>query len=62
MDSVETGRQRHRREEEWRELVTAWKASGTTRRGWCAERGVSHESMRRWRKRLRDTVAGAGFV
>jgi hypothetical protein len=63
MDSVGTTRkQRHRREEEWRELIAAWKASGTSRRAWCVQHAVSYDSMRRWHKRLRNTVTDAGFV
>jgi hypothetical protein len=62
IDMIQTGKQRHRREEEWRELIAAWKASGKTRRRWCEEHGVGHESMRRWCKRLRGTSADTRFV
>jgi hypothetical protein len=47
-------KQRHRSAEEWRRLVSAWKASGKTRRVWCAEQGLSIESLRRWTKRFRS--------
>ena len=62
MGKAGTGKQRHRREAEWRELIAAWKASGNSRRAWCAEHAVSYDSMRRWSKRLRSTVTDAGFV
>ena len=48
MDEACTGKQRHRREEEWRQLIAAWKASGKSRQAWCAEHAVSYDSMRRW--------------
>jgi transposase-like protein len=55
-------RQRHRSAEEWRELVNAWKNSGKTREQWCREQGVGRESLRRWTKRLRHSVADAPLV
>ena len=62
MESAAQRKQRHRGESEWRELIAAWRASGKTRRAWCEQHGVSPESMRRWCKRLRGTVAEADFV
>jgi len=55
-------KQRHRSAEEWRELVNAWKNSGKTRELWCRELGVGRESLRRWTKRLRHSVADAPMV
>ena len=54
--------QRHRSAEEWRRLVSAWKASGKTRRDWCAQQGLSTESLRRWTKRLRGTESKVSLV
>jgi hypothetical protein len=54
--------QRHRSAEEWRRLVSAWKASGKTRRDWCKEQGLSTESLRRWTKRLRGTENKVSLV
>ncbi len=34
-------KQRHRSAAEWHRLVSAWKASGKTRRVWCREQGLS---------------------
>jgi hypothetical protein len=63
MDQVsEKTRQRHRSEDEWRELVSAWKQSGKTRDHWCRENGVGKESLRRWTKRLRGTSADVSMV
>ena len=62
MDEAGRGKQRHRQEAEWRELIAAWKGSGKSRRAWCAEHAVSYDSMRRWSKRLRSTATDAGFV
>lgn len=56
------GKQRHRSAGEWRELVKAWKNSGKTRELWCREQGVGRESLRRWTKRLRHSVADAPMV
>jgi len=43
---------RRRSEEEWRELISAWRASGKSCRAWSKEQGLSFESLRRWAKRL----------
>lgn len=53
---------RHRSAEEWRELISAWKASGKSRRRWCQEQGLSLESLRRWAKRLRGCEAPSPVV
>ena len=55
-------KQRHRSAAEWRRLVSAWKASGKTRRDWCKEQGLSTESLRRWTKRLRGTESKVSLV
>jgi hypothetical protein len=55
-------KQRHRSAEEWRSLVNAWKNSGKTRETWCHEQGLSRESLRRWTKRVRHSLADAPLV
>lgn len=55
-------KQRHRSAEEWRRLVSAWKASGKTRRVWCQEQGLSVESLRRWTKRSHGTNSTVSLV
>jgi hypothetical protein len=64
MDPKESGnKRRYRAAEEWRALVSAWKASEKTRRLWCKEQGLSCESLRRWTKRLRsNTEENVSFV
>jgi len=57
-----TGKQRHRSVEEWRTLVAAWRASGKTSFAWCAEQGISRESLRRWKKRLGRSTAKPSLV
>ncbi len=54
--------QRHRSADEWRQLVSAWKASGKTRRDWCTGQGLSTESLRRWTKRLSGTESKVSLV
>jgi hypothetical protein len=54
--------QRHRSAEDWRRLVSAWKASGKTRRDWCTQQGLSTESLRRWTKRLRGIESKVSLV
>jgi hypothetical protein len=46
-------KQKHRSAAECHKLVRAWKESGKTKRLWCAENGLSLESLRRWIKRFR---------
>jgi hypothetical protein len=53
----EAGKQVHRSASEWRQLIRAWKQSGKTKRVWCAEKGLSLESLRRWIKRFRGGEA-----
>jgi hypothetical protein len=53
---------KHRSPEQWRALVDEWKASGQSRRQWCAEHGLSTESLRQWTKRLRGTSANVSLV
>ena len=60
-DTIRT-KQRHRCAAQWRELVVAWERSGMSRRSWCAEQGVSAESLRRWAKRLWRSTEDAALV
>jgi hypothetical protein len=61
-ENTVTTKGRHRSADEWREMVTAWKQSGKTRKVWCYEHGVSQESLRRWTKRLRRMEMNAPLV
>jgi len=54
--------QRHRSEQEWQQLLAAWRSSGKTRETWCREQGLSKESLRRWDKRLRGMQADGSLV
>lgn len=62
VSSVEKRRQVRRTERQWRELVAAWKASGKSKQAWCGEHGVSYESLRRWKKRLRQSDGNPPLV
>lgn len=42
-------KRRHRRQEEWRNLVTEWKASGASASGFASGIGVSAQTLYRWR-------------
>jgi hypothetical protein len=55
-------RQRHRSADEWRTLVSAWRASGKSSPVWCAEQGISRESLRRWKKRIGQSTCQSGMV
>jgi hypothetical protein len=58
----ENRKQQHRNAEQWHELITAWRASGKTRKTWCQEQGLAYESLRRWTKRLRNSSDKLHFV
>jgi hypothetical protein len=63
MGSEKVNRKQQRRNaEQWRELITAWRASGKTRKTWCQEQGLAYESLRRWAKRLRSSADKLPFV
>jgi hypothetical protein len=53
VSNSENRKQKHRSAAEWHKLVRAWKESGKSKRLWCAENGLSLESLRRWIKRFR---------
>jgi hypothetical protein len=55
-------RQKRRGADEWQELIADWKSSGKGKRAWCAECGVSCESLRRWAKRLHPNSKHGKFV
>jgi transposase-like protein len=42
-------KRRHRRQDEWRSLVTEWKESGESAIGFASRLGVSTQTLYRWR-------------
>lgn len=54
--------QRHRKAGEWREIVTAWKASGVSKKAWCQNNGIAYDSLRRWVKRIPGYAEGLSLV
>lgn len=44
--------------EQWRQEVERWRGSGQTRAAYCAERGLSVQSLGQWVRRLGDPAAG----
>lgn len=55
-------KQPRRNAEQWRELISAWRSSGKTRKAWCQEQGIAYESLRRWVKRVRGSTERLPFV
>ena len=45
--------------EYWRGHLEAWYRSDETQKAFCASRGLSVESLRRWGRREKDTIAAA---
>jgi transposase-like protein len=45
-------KRKHRRREEWRRLVTEWKASGESAVGFADRIGVASQTLYRWRTAL----------
>lgn len=41
------------KEEEYRKVVSAWKASGQTMRAYSAENGIAFETLKTWNRRTR---------
>lgn len=50
---------RWRSREEWQQIVNEFEASGQTQRAFCAQRGISAYSLRRWRQQCDETPAAA---
>ena len=45
--------------EYWRRHLEAWRQSDLTQKAYCASQGLSVESLRRWRRREKATLAAA---
>ena len=45
--------------EYWRRHLEAWHQSEQTQKAYCASHGLSVESLRRWWRREKDTLAAA---
>ena len=56
-----TGMQRRTRRsrEEWHALVSRFEASGQTREAFCAQAGLSVNTLRRWSSRFREQPRAA---
>jgi len=45
--------------EYWRRHLEEWHQSDLTQKAYCASHGLSVESLRRWRRREKETIAAA---
>jgi hypothetical protein len=58
-----TGKPRDRRkEQQWRQWIREWRASGVTARAFCERRGLAEASFYAWRRVLNQREAEAAFV
>ncbi len=55
-------KQIHRGAEEWNAIIKEWESSGKTIRAWSEEKGLSCESLRRWRKRFGQAATKNHFI
>ena len=54
------GKQRDaRKEQQWRQRIRQWRASGLTVRAFCEERGLSEPSFYAWRRELSERYGAA---
>ena len=42
---------------EWREIISAWRASGQSRAAYCREQGLSVSTFRFWQRKLAEQRA-----
>ena len=54
-----TGQRDPVREQQWRERVANWQASGLTIRAFCSQHGLSETTFQHWRRELRERDAKA---
>lgn len=51
-----------RKEQQWRQWIREWRASGVTARAFCERRGLAEASFYSWRRVLDQRTAQAAFV
>jgi hypothetical protein len=51
---------RAERSRQWGRYISGWKASGLTQSAYCEREGISYDTFKRWRHRLRSDAVMRG--
>jgi len=51
---------RAERSRQWGQYISGWKASGLTQSAYCEREGISYDTFKRWRYRLRSDAVMRG--